>query len=81
MKSHLTNKSFTSLIASMSDNEDVKFAAITGDLQIICDHSHKKFWLTRCPDHIWDDVLSETETLTGYTPLIEDIDDEMAYGF
>lgn len=79
MKSHLKSKSFTNLVASMTDNEEVRFAAVSGELRILCDHFQKKFWFDRCPDELWDAVVDETRKLTGYSPLVEDGEEELAF--
>lgn len=79
MKRHLGSKSFTSLVASMTENEDIRFAALSGELRILCDHFQKKFWFDRCPEHLWDSVVSETKKLTGYAPLAEDFDDDALF--
>lgn len=73
MKSHLGAKSFTNMIASMTQNEDIRDAVECGNLHIQCDHAKKKFWFARCPEHIWDSVISEVKKITNYSPLADDI--------
>ena len=62
-------KAFTRHIAENTEIDEIKYAVAMGELHILCDHSKKHFWFAKCPDHLWDTVISEIKSITGYSPL------------
>lgn len=86
MKTQSRTRSFTDTIASQTENSEIKHALQSGSLSVLCDPKQKKFWFGCCPEHLWDAVISEIKSLTGFTPLVDDSDsefgdeDELAFG-
>lgn len=68
------HRSFTEKLAALVEAEEVKYALMMGDLKVRCDHTKKKFWFAKCPDHLWDTAESAIIEATGYKPV--DVDDD-----
>lgn len=65
-------ETFAERLATIVEAEEVRYALMMGDLKVRCDHAKKKFWFSKCPDHLWDAAESSVIKATGYKPVDAD---------